>query len=183
MPDYNHYYVSIPCEDHSTKALVSMIGNSRFTIPYEFGKFDCSEMSAYLEWFLKSHGFETRMCINKSINSGIGGVIPGHLWLMVNVTNAGQNETVYVEATSVPIKVYETGMAGYENYTHANKTFDSVFHMVNDGLLETEVDWWKNVPNIPHGCNMTVRVDDPYTVISKSEFPDISIKRTISFLS
>lgn len=185
MPEYGHYYVSVPCEDHSAKALIDMIGNSKFSIPYEYGKFDCSEMSAYLEWFLKSHGFKTKMCINKSIASGFGGAIPGHLWIMVEVTNnnTGKNETVYVESTSIPIKVYESDMIGYENYTHPRKTFDTVFHMVTDGLLETEIDWWKNVREIPQGSTMTVRVNEPYTIISKSEFPDISIKRTISFLS
>ena len=183
MPAYDQYYVSVPCDDHSAGGLIDLIGNSEFTVPYEFGKFDCSEMSAYLEWFLKSHGFETKMCINKSIASGFGGATPGHLWLKVEVTNGDKNETVYVESTSVPIKVYESNMIGYENYTHPRKTFDSVFHLVTDGLLESEVDWWKNVREIPQGSTMTVRVNEPYTIISKAEFPDISTKRTINFLS
>lgn len=183
MPAYDQYYVSVPCEDHTASGLIALIGNSKFTIPYEFGKFDCSEMTAYLEWFLKSHGFKTKMCINKSIINGFGGSSPGHLWLMVEVNGVESNETVYVESTQVPIKVYESGMMGYNNYTHSHKTFDSVFHLVNDGLLESEIDWWKNVPEIPQGSTMTVRANEQYTFISKSQFPDISTKRTITFLS
>ncbi len=175
MPAYDHYYVNVPCEDHSAKALVDMIGNSKFTIPYEFCKFDCSEMSAYLEWFLVSHGFKTKMCVNTSTVDEFGKIKPGHVWLLVEVTGREGNETVYVEPTSVPIRIYEKGMLNYTNYEHPKKIFDNVFSAVNDIVLESEVDWWKNVSDIPKGLTMTTRVNGSYVVVSKSEFPDISV--------
>lgn len=157
--------------DHSASTLFSLIGNSEFSVSYEYGVFDCSEMSAYLEWFLKSHGFKTSMCINIIPSSGL----VGHTWLKVDViTVDGSNETVYVEGTTSPIGVYEPGMMGYDNYSHPVEEFDSVFEFVDRGWLETEFDWWNNVLSIPRGCNMTIRCNVPYTIISKSDFPDLS---------
>ncbi len=174
MPPFDQYYVMVPCDDHSSHALFQLIGNDVFAIPYEYGVFDCSERTAYLDWFLKSHGFTTYICYNRSRSNGIGGVQPGHMWLAVMVNNSNVLEIVYVESTESPIKIYERGMKGYENYSKEDKHYDSVFHMVDDGICEDEIDWWKNVPQIPTGLTMTVRNSGVYTIISKSDFPNIS---------
>lgn len=171
MPNDDHYYVNIQMADHSASALFDLIGNSKFTIPYEYDVFDCSEMAAYLDWFLKSHGFETVICVSAVPYSG--GI--GHTWLKVEVIDVdGNNETVYVEGTSTPIRIYEPGMVGYDNYSHPLEEFTSIFGLVDRGWDESEIDWWKNVLSIPYGYNMTIRMNVPYTIISNSDLPDLS---------
>lgn len=170
MPDINHYYVHTACQDHTVSSLTSLVGNSRFAIPYEYGVFDCSEMSAYLDWFLKGHGFKSSICVDRIPSFGTG----GHAWLKVEVTTKAGNKTVYVEATSTPIRVYESDMIGYSRYANVTDEFDSIFRFTDRGWAESEIDWWNNVRDIPQGYNMTVRMNVPYTVISESDFPDLS---------
>lgn len=174
MPQFDQYYVMVPWDDHSSHALFDLIGNDVFSIPYQYGVFDCSERTAYLDWFLKGHGFSTYICYLHGRSNGIGGIDPGHMWLAVKVNNSGTQEIVYVESTESPIKIYERGMKGYENYTKEDKHYDSIFNAVDDGVYENEIDWWSNVLQIPKGLTMTVRNSGEYTIISRSDFPNIS---------
>lgn len=171
MPDSDHYYVNVPTDEHSASVLFSLIGNSRFSIPYEFGTFDCSEMSAYLDWFLKSHGFKTSICVGSIPYSGE----IDHAWLKAEVTVTGNdNETVYIDGADTFIRICEPGMMGYDSYNRPVLEFGSIFDLVNNGWSENEFNWWNNVLSIPYGCNMTVNINATYTIISKSDFPDLS---------
>lgn len=71
---------------------------------YERGDFDCSDMSAYIEWKLTNLGFEAEIVVSSMHN---------HAWV---ITHTSDPYTVAVEATSA-VKVGSSGIR-YSNTTY-----------------------------------------------------------------
>ena len=100
--------------------------------PYQEGVFDCSEMSAYLEWHLENVGWHTEIIVGDSpFSSG------RHAWLLVE-TSVGKY--IPVESTNVGVVSWED--ANFDNYFK----YDGSFETIEDSLAysETEFDWWQS---------------------------------------
>ena len=99
-------------------------------IPYEEGVFDCSEMSAYLEWYLENEGWNTIIVVG---DSPFG---PGfHAWLLVETS---EGKYMPVESTTAEIVWWDDPY--FDNYW----IYDYTFETIQDALdyYETEFDWW-----------------------------------------
>jgi len=99
--------------------------------PYREGVFDCSEMSAYLEWELENKGWHTLIVVGDSpFGSG------RHAWLLVECE---QGKYMPVESTNIEIVWWEDSY--FDNYF----IYDHEFETIQDALAysETEFDWWK----------------------------------------
>jgi len=99
-------------------------------IPYEEGVFDCSEMSAYLEWYLENEGWNTLIVVGDS-PSGSG----YHAWLLVETS-----EGAYMPVESITAEIVWWEDPYFDNYW----IYDDTFETIQDALdyYETEFDWW-----------------------------------------
>jgi len=99
---------------------------------YTQGVFDCSEMSAYLEWRLENEGYHT--CI-------ACGVSPSgseyHAWLLVETS---EDEYMPVEATLYDVVWWSNSY--FDNYYE----YDYLFETIHDALDYSyyEFDWWNS---------------------------------------
>ena len=97
---------------------------------YIEGEFDCSQMSAYLEWKLENEGYHTVIVGGKSPD-GSG----RHAWLLVETT---KGKYMPVEATAYSIV--------YWSYPHFDNYFEYEFEFetIHEALVysPTEFNWW-----------------------------------------
>lgn len=94
---------------------------------YERGIFDCSEISAYVEWALEDAGFDTYICLGDD-----------HAWNMVKVEGA----TYYVDASS------GTPVITKKPPEKIVKTFKNIYDAVDYFGSVEQWDWW-NVIGFP----------------------------------
>jgi hypothetical protein len=160
----NTYYVNTTWSDHSLQGLKTLV-NGEFNIPYQLNVFDCSEMSAYLEWLLQCNGFEAGFCMD-----GTGPwLIPedagysSHMWVTAelhNDTTGAYEGRVYIEPTDKPIRIIAWGDPDWDKYERPQATmflgakhFLSIYDAVNGTtptnddndsvkIPEAELDWW-----------------------------------------
>jgi hypothetical protein len=159
------YYVNVSWDDHTVHGIETLLGEG-FTIPYEVDVFDCSEMSAYVEWLLTCHGFDAGFCVD---GTGPWMVPPGypynvHMWVAVrlwNDTTGAYEGLVYIETTSNPMKIIKFADPEWSKYARPQenmflgmKNYFSLPDMLagitpNEGdnntpfFTEDEFYWWQ----------------------------------------
>ena len=100
--------------------------------PYQEGVFDCSEMSAHLEWRLENEGWNAIIVVGDSpFGSGY------HAWLLVECE---EGEYMPVESTNIEIVWWSN--PNFDNYFIYDYTFETILDAL-DYYSETEFDWWK----------------------------------------
>jgi len=99
--------------------------------PYEENVFDCSEMSAYLEWYLENLGWHTYIILGEAPFGG-----GYHAWLLVE-TSLDQ----YMPVESTTIKIIWWADPDFDGYF----IYDYELETILDALSynESEFDWWK----------------------------------------
>jgi hypothetical protein len=122
----NNYWASLGKE-----GLEKLVQNG-FVTPYQRNHFDCSEMAAYMEWYLKRYGFnETKICTSQHFKGS-----KAHAWLKVT---AGDSIT-YIEPTaSKPIVKIEN----QRDYENPENEYDNIYEIKNI----RDFDWWKTIEN------------------------------------
>lgn len=128
---FSFYYVK-PEQKYGVYNLSDWLNRWKWIKPYQEGVFDCSEMSAYLEWKLENEGWHTKIIVGDS-PSGSG---RGHAWLLVE-TSVGKY--MPVESTNMAVVWWESPY--FDNYFK----YDHSIETIQDALKynETEFDWWK----------------------------------------
>ena len=103
-----------------------------FVSPYEENKFDCSEMSAYMEWYLEKYGFNASICVAQDFR-GFGE--PGaHAWVKVDTIDG---KTAYIEATAQRDLIVKED----KDYNNPERVYSSIYEVRN---ME-EFDWWNTI--------------------------------------
>lgn len=98
--------------------------------PYQEGVFDCSEMSAYIEWDLENKGWNVLIVVGDSpFGSG------RHAWLLVE-TSVGK----YMPVEPTTIEVVWWSDLYFDNYWVYDRTFENILDALD--YSETEFDWW-----------------------------------------
>jgi len=158
------YYVNVSWDDHTVHGIETLLGDG-FTIPYQPGVFDCSEMSAYLEWLLQNHGFEAGFCVDGTgpwtVADNLGYNV--HMWVtaeLYNDTTGAFTGRVYIEPTAIPVRIISWGDPDWDKYARPQETmflgmknylsiYDSIAGItptVGDSnsvvVQEEEMDWW-----------------------------------------
>lgn len=98
---------------------------------YTMGVFDCSEMSAYLEWRLENEGYHTVIAVGEAPwGNGY------HAWLLVEVEPEGY---MPVEATTYDLVKWDDPY--FDNYF----VYEQIFETIHDALEYNyeEFDWWE----------------------------------------
>ena len=95
-----------------------------FITPYKEDEFDCSEMSAYMEWYLEKYGFNASICTSQHFEGS-----KGHAWVRVDTKDG----VVYIEATAKKDLIKRDG-----DYTRPERIYESIYEVRN----VDEFDWW-----------------------------------------
>ena len=97
---------------------------------YVKGVFDCSEMSAYIEWRLENEGYNAYIVCGESPWGG-----GYHAWLLVETSEGAY---MPVEATEYSVVWWDSPY--FDNYFE----YDNLFETIHDALNYSygEFDWW-----------------------------------------
>lgn len=167
------YYNDVPRVSFSSFDIDKLILQTSFQIPwqlcYQPGVFDCSEMTAYLEYMLERHGYTAQICQGET-------TLGKHAWVLVynNVARCW----IPIEATSPvgtldPILFYIlTGGMAKDHYSPRWRWED-----IYDVRRISEYDWW----NSPYADQLVAASDraqlseplPPLPEIKKPELPPL----------
>jgi len=159
------YYINLHRYGTGSLAdLEELIDRFYWTRPYEEGVFDCSERSAYLEWYLENHGFEAYIAENATRH---------HVWVLVRADLPEPLERpikgLYaIETTENPPKVW-AGCCEWMRYSNIFVDIHEAYQWSN-----TEFDWWNVVKHITPLGSDSDGVPDKYD--HDSYKPDIQTK-------
>lgn len=132
LAQFDFYYVLPVEQSFGVYALDDELHSGDWVDPYEVDVFDCSEMSAYMEWELENLGWHTIIVAGDSpFGSG------RHAWLLVETS---EGKYMPVEATTLEVVWWDDPY--FDNYWE----YDYEFETILDALAysETEFDWWKD---------------------------------------
>lgn len=139
------YYAEVdPWLDHSVFGIETLIGPGLLR-SYGAGKFDCSEMAAYLEWMLERHGFDSKVCLA----SQFGEDNAPHAWVAVDIPP----RRYYVEPTArnqggFLFSVIKPMDGDYKDYSDYDGIYEDIYELSNAGPI-SEFDWWRD-PALKH---------------------------------
>ncbi|HDN65019.1 MAG TPA: hypothetical protein ENF23_01790 [Methanosarcinales archaeon] len=112
-----------------------------FTDLYQEDYFDCSEMSAFIEWYLEGHGVDTVIVAGERSqphNISAGGFeyekgAGDHAWIVANISG----KRVLIEPTLARIVP-----KSLEKYYLADTTYNDIYDAVSASRSVEEYDWW-----------------------------------------
>lgn len=126
------YYVK-PKQQFGIYNLDSFVRGRSWLKPYQEGVFDCSEMSATIEWELENAGFHTKIAVGETPGK------PGthHAWLLVE-TEVGK----YTPVETTGLFAVWPGSSYFNDYFK----YDRIFETIQEALAysPTEFDWWES---------------------------------------
>jgi len=112
--------------------LRTFLSNLKLPHKYERGVFDCSEISAYVEWALEDAGFDAYIVLGEV---DFGGDNRGtHAWDMVKVAGA----TYYIDMSSGKPHIFKSD----KHHLKIIKVFKNVYEAVEYYRSVKEWDWW-----------------------------------------
>ncbi len=123
------YYTATFHQYSGTDNLRAYLERKEWARAYEAGKFDCTEMSAFLEYRLENEGWHTVIVVADEFEGG------GHCWLLVETK---LNQYMPVEATSRVVVDYDNPK--FKEYFNYNYTFETIYDAMDIG--PTAFDWW-----------------------------------------
>lgn len=131
---------------HDRETLTKILMNVKLPA-YKRDVFDCSEASAYLEWYLEGAGFHTYIARSSSLT---------HAWVIVELDNHEQVaiEAVYLTENNYnPPGIIEMSNTYYYNppklYENPGQMISFVNSIKYPGSLRyyrSEIDWWNSEP-------------------------------------
>ena len=128
---FSLYYIEVEEQKFGNHNLNNELRNLEWIEQYEEDVFDCSEMSACLEWYLENMGWHVMIvCGDTPFESG------RHSWLIVETS---EGEYTPVESTNLDV-VWETDTY-YDNYWKYDRSFETILEAIY--YHESSYDWWE----------------------------------------
>ncbi|PKM92109.1 MAG: hypothetical protein CVU81_02270 [Euryarchaeota archaeon HGW-Euryarchaeota-1] len=122
--------------------------NYEFKMPknYKRDLFDCSEMSAYLEWCLEGAGFTAKIVTGEAPWNTTTGY---HAWVIVNDLTQGNTTgiTAAIESTTNPPELIYSNNPNKDNYYYGyDKTYNNIYTIATSNYNQyiTEFNWWES---------------------------------------
>ena len=116
------YYLDVEKGNKNISELIETLKEIKYPHGYKETVFDCSEMSAYTEWYLENKGFNTVICANETW---------GHAYVRADING----QIVNIECIP-PIRITD-----YEKYNHPEDTYANISEAL-DSNYPWEFDWW-----------------------------------------
>jgi len=128
---YSFYYVKPEEKKLGVYNLDEELNGLEWTEPYQAGVFDCSEMSACLEWFLENRGWHVKISRGDTpFDSG------KHAWLIVETS-----EGKYMPVESTTLEVVWWSDSNFDGYWEYDDRFETIQEAID--YCESGYDWWK----------------------------------------
>ncbi|MCW3134472.1 MAG: hypothetical protein N2V78_09120 [Methanophagales archaeon] len=124
------YYTSVSYVTYTSEELKLLLDEHFSFLEYEDGVIDCSEISAYYEWFLENKGYHTFFAWSTHI---IGS---NHMWLLVETSEG----LIPIETSCGQKAVILNKFSYSENYNMGH-TCDTIYEAIKVFGI-SEVDWW-----------------------------------------
>lgn len=100
---------------------------------YVEGEYDCSEMSASLEWKLENEGYNTLIVVGKApFNQS-----SNHAWLLVETS---EDKYMPIEPTSFKLVKWDSPY--FDLYFEYDQGFETIFEAIEDHY--EEFNWWES---------------------------------------
>ncbi len=128
-----HFYYIKPEQRFGVSGLASVVEHFGWLTEYERDQYDCTEMSASLEWILENQGFHTLIVAGES--PAVSGV--RHAWLLVE-TSPGK----YTPVEATERRVVYTDTAYFDNYFKYERKFENIQEAMDYNPYD--FDWWKS---------------------------------------
>lgn len=128
---FQFYYASLSKQRYGWRGLEDYLSRWEWVegiyLPNEF---DCSEMSAYLEWRLENEGYHTIIVVGNAPGGG-----DGHAWLLVETS---VHQYTPVEATTY--RIVDWSNPFFDDYF----VYEYQFETIQEALYysATDFDWW-----------------------------------------
>lgn len=128
---FSFYYVEPSEQKFGVYELSDELDGLEWSQPHQAGVFDCSEMSAFLEWHLENEGWHTYIVCGEAPWDG-----GYHAWLLVETST---DAYMPVESTTIEIVWWDDPY--FDNYF----IYDNEFETIQEAIAynESEFDWWK----------------------------------------
>ena len=138
------YYINLHKYGTGSIEDLEVIINFSWTRPEEKRVFDCSEMSAYMEWYLENHGFDTVIYTNSTQEHAW--VVARGVWVEERgpdfITFIPVQYNVAIECTP-PIPRIATS----SSYHYPEIMYEDIYEAM-EGEHPWEFDWWNILPEI-----------------------------------
>lgn len=129
--NFQFYYVKPEEQKFGVYNLEDELDGLEWTEPYQEGVFDCSEMSACLEWFLENGGWHVKIYVGDSpFSSG------KHAWLIVETS-----EGKYMPVESTTLHVVWWSDPNFDDYWEYEDRFETIQDAI--AYSESGFDWWE----------------------------------------
>lgn len=124
-----------PTRTDVIRKLAVLESNLNFYDVYKEDYFDCSEMSAYLEWYFERNGYKTDIVIGHTETLSTNNSPLSHAWVRVHGEN---NSLIMVEATCCEV----LPQFWYDSEYHEEMSFSNIYKSDNTLFGIDEFDWW-----------------------------------------
>ena len=126
QPIPDPYYLDLTYQDQTLDGLRKVVGEG---VPHQYinGSFDCSNMASYMQWKLKSLGFDAKLCLSLKYH---------HTWVAVDLNGT----RYFVEATAKVPYVRGPGEKNYYRFSDFDGIYDSLYR-----VYSTEFIWWNDI--------------------------------------
>ena len=117
----------------SLEDLKDLLDHFCWTRSNEAGVFDCSEMSAYMEWYLENHGFDTIIATNYTEH---------HAWVVVRHLKSenGNYRDYPIEVITPKPQIRYQGQR-MDFYDYPDRIFNDIYE-AEASEYPWEYDWW-----------------------------------------
>lgn len=131
---FQFYYAAKCKQRFGVDDLLSYLNRWRWTEgAYIRNEFDCSEMSAYLEWRLENEGYNTIIVIG---NCPWEPAVK-HVWLLVE-----ESEGHFIPVEATQYKIISQANPYIDLYYEYDFSFDTIYDALNHNY--DEFNWWEN---------------------------------------
>ena len=129
LASFDFYYIK-PEQKYGVYDLEDELSTLFWIHDYEETVFDCSEMSAYMEWYLENAGWNCNIVVGDTpFGSG------RHAWLLVETS-----EDAYMPVESTTIEIVWWADPNFDNYFVYESSFETIIEALD--YLESDYDWW-----------------------------------------
>jgi len=134
MSRFEFYYAGLTKQRYGVDKVESFLdGWYWITGTYAEGEFDCSEMSAYIEWRLENAGFHTIIVTGQSPSNPEA----KHAWLLVE-TSSGKY--MPVEATEYALVKWQNQY--FDQYFDYDHSFETILEALD--YQYDDFNWWES---------------------------------------
>jgi len=128
------YYLDLPCPGPTVGGVQQAMG-AGIAVPYQQDVFDCSNRAAYLQWRLKSQGYNASICLSKHFRGSLA-----HAWVSVEL----KGTRYYIDPVEAALIAVGPGRRDYQYYDAWEQSYSSLQELVLEHPLADFV-WWERL--------------------------------------